>query len=126
MLYAAQEGHSGAILSMLICGGNPARQGSDWAEFLMAAMSTFRPHMAETIFSLTTLSQLGPVSQTAVCTRHFCPPGPALQACTATIPSQICSAWGCLLHAMPASQYMKHCPKDEALSVLCRIWSKQH
>ena len=63
MLYAAREGLSGAILCMLICGGNPARQGSEWAEFLMAATTTFRPHMAATIHNLMNISQLVPVSQ---------------------------------------------------------------
>ena len=61
MLYAAQEGHSGAILSMVMCNGNPARQGSNWVDFFMAATSTFRLDMARAIYIMLNIQSLLPV-----------------------------------------------------------------
>ncbi len=68
MVYAAREGHWAAVMAMIKCNGNPERQGSDWADFFMAATSTFARHRAEAIHCLMNLPSLLPVSPySAVC-----------------------------------------------------------
>ena len=49
MIYAAHEGRGAAITPMIACDGSPDRQGSNWAEFFMAATSNFNPDIAITI-----------------------------------------------------------------------------
>lgn len=62
LLYAARQGHAANISSMILCGGNPERQGSDWIELLTAATSSFVPDMARAVCVVITLSGLLPVS----------------------------------------------------------------
>ena len=49
LVHAARQGHSFVVMQMILCGGNPKRQGSDWVEFFAAATVTFRRDMAQTI-----------------------------------------------------------------------------
>jgi len=63
MIYAAREGHGVAIIHMIACNGSPDRQGSNWAEFFMAATSNFNPDIATTIHSMMGIQSALPVSQ---------------------------------------------------------------
>ncbi len=63
MVYAAREGRSAIIQKMIECGGSPEKQGSDWADFFLAATSTFRPSTAQLIHSMMNNQSLLPVSQ---------------------------------------------------------------
>ena len=63
LLHVAMQGHAAAVQGMIFSGGNPERQGSDWAKFLMAATSRFTQDMAKAIHILMNHSSLFPVSQ---------------------------------------------------------------
>jgi hypothetical protein len=52
MILAAWEGQASAILSMVLCKGNPDRQGSNWGEFFTAATSSYSAGMASTLHYL--------------------------------------------------------------------------
>lgn len=52
MILAAREGQASAILSMVLCKGNPDRQGSNWAELFTAATSSYSARMASTLHYL--------------------------------------------------------------------------
>ena len=62
MVYAARAGHTTIILQMIQCKGTPERQGSDWAEFFMAATSIFRRDTAWVIHCMMKVSSLLAVS----------------------------------------------------------------
>lgn len=63
MIYAAREGYGAAIMQMISCNGSPDRQGSNWAEFFMAATSNFNQDIASTIHSIMGFLSGFPVSQ---------------------------------------------------------------
>ena len=63
VIYAAREGHGVAIIHMIACNGSTDRQGSNWAEFFMAATSNFNPNIATTIHSMMGIQSALPVSQ---------------------------------------------------------------
>ena len=63
MLYAAQKNNPVAMLSMVHAGGTPERQGSNWVEILMAAVSASTQEMAMVVYSMMSNTSLLPVSQ---------------------------------------------------------------
>ena len=92
MLYAAREGHPTAIMSMVMCSGNPARQGSSWVDFFMAATSRrFKADMARTIHLLMSMQSDLPVGRGLRSMHDECvccmQPFLGMQACGAEAPS---------------------------------------
>ncbi len=63
LLCAACQGHAATVLSMVLSGANPDRQGSCWQTFMLAATPKFTQDMAEAFHIMMNTPSLLPVSR---------------------------------------------------------------